>query len=268
MARVVRPARAQALAREVLSAESAAWLFGAGLAGGVVTAIVGGASLIVFPAMLAAGLPAVIANASCAVALTPANLIAGVADLGRRPRWDRAFAGLALIAIAGGVAGAVLLLLTPEKAFTAIVPVLIGTATVLFAAADRIRGWLARRAGGGSADGVGMLLFAPVAVYGGYFGAGMSVMLLAILSVSRSDEFRANNVVKNLLSGLTGVVAVIVFVSQGVVAWLPTLATMAGGLLGGFVGGRLAGRLPAALLRWIVITVGSVLTVVYARRYW
>ena len=253
MARVVRPARAQALAREVLSAESAAWLFGAGLAGGVVTAIVGGASLIVFPAMLAAGLPAVIANASCAVALTPANLIAGVADLGRRPRWDRAFAGLALIAIAGGVAGAVLLLLTPEKAFTAIVPVLIGAATVLFAAADRIRGWLARRAGGGSADGVGMLLFAPVAVYGGYFGAGMSVMLLAILSVSRSDEFRANNVVKNLLSGL---------------AWLPTLATMAGGLLGGFVGGRLAGRLPAALLRWIVITVGSVLTVVYARRYW
>jgi uncharacterized membrane protein YfcA len=113
-----------------------------------------------------------------------------------------------------------------------------------------------------------MLLFTPVAVYGGYFGAGMSVMLLALLSVSRADEFRANNVLKNLLSGLTGLVAVVVFVSQGMVAWPPTLVTMAGGLAGGFLGGRLVRVLPAELVRWVVITVGTVLTLVYARRYW
>ncbi len=91
-----------------------------------------------------------------------------------------------------------------------------------------------------------MRLLAPVAVYGGYFGAGMSVMLLAILSASRADDFRGTNVLKHLLSGLTSLVAVV----------------------GGFLGGRLARVLPGGLLRWTVITVGTVLTRIYARRYW
>jgi uncharacterized membrane protein YfcA len=252
-----------------MDAQSALGLFGAGFAGGVVTAIVGGASLITFPALLATGLPAIIANASSSVALTPANLVAGFGDLQRFPRWDRFLIGLCAVAVAGSVAGAVLLLLTPEKAFTAAVPVLIGLATILFAVSGHVRSWMATRAAGGlSSHRLGMALFAPVAVYGGYFGAGMSVMLLAILSVSRADEFRANNVVKNLISGLTGLVAVAVFISQGVVAWPATLTTMAGGLAGGFLGGRLARVFPAPVARWVVITVGTVLTVVYARRYW
>jgi uncharacterized membrane protein YfcA len=92
---------------------SALMLFGAGLAGGIVTAIVGGASLITFPVLLATGLPAIVANASNSVALTPANLIAGLADLKRLPPWDRSLGGLIVIAIAGSVAGALLLLVTP-----------------------------------------------------------------------------------------------------------------------------------------------------------
>jgi uncharacterized membrane protein YfcA len=189
-------------------------LFAAGLAGGIVTAMVGGASLICFPALLAAGLPPIVANASSTVALTPGNLVAGFADLERMPRWDRAFASLALIAVAGSVAGAALLLATPEKAFTAVVPVLIGFATILFALSGRIRLWiLSRTADRTPSTGLSSLLFAPVAVYGGYFGAGMSVMILAILSVSRADEFRTANVIKNLLSGLTSFVAVVVFVA-------------------------------------------------------
>jgi uncharacterized membrane protein YfcA len=249
-------------------------LFGAGFAGGVVTAVVGGASLITFPALLAVGLPAVVANASNSVAMTPANIVAGLADLARLPRWDRAFAGLMIVSVAGSAAGAALLLLTPEKTFTAVVPVLIGLATLLFATAAPMQRRLAARAHARtgrthrSSPGGAMLLFAPVAVYGGYFGAGMSVMLLAILAVSRADGFRANNVVKNLLSGLTGLVAVAVFVVQGVVAWAPTVVLMAGGVLGGFAGGRLVRVVPAELVRWIVITLGSVLTVVYAWRYW
>ena len=256
-----------------MDVQSVLGLFGAGLAGGIVTAIVGGASLITFPALLATGLPAIVANASNSVALTPANLVAGLTDLKRLPAWDRSLAGLTLIAVAGGVAGALLLLVTPERAFTALVPLLIGMATILFALSGPIRVWIVARPGGGArtdgaSGGLGMLLFAPVAVYGGYFGAGMSVLLLALLSISRADEFRANNVLKNLLSGLTGLVAVVVFVSQGIVAWPPTLVTMAGGLAGGFLGGRLVRVMPAALVRWIVITVGTVLTVVYAWRYW
>ena len=244
-------------------------LFGAGLAGGIVTAMVGGASLICFPALLAAGLPPIVANASSTVALTPGNLVAGFADLERMPRWDRAFASLALIAVAGSVAGAALLLATPEKAFTAVVPVLIGFATILFALSGRIRLWiLSRTADRAPSTGLSSLLFAPVAVYGGYFGAGMSVMILAILSVSRADEFRTANVIKNLLSGLTSFVAVVVFVLRGVVAWPPALLVMGGAVIGGFVGGRLARVLPPEAMRWIVITVGTVLTVVYAYRYW
>jgi uncharacterized protein len=249
---------------------AALMLFGAGLAGGVVTAVVGGASLITFPALLAAGLPAIVANASNTVALTPGNLVAGVADLERFPRWERSFVGLILVAVAGSVAGAALLLLTPDRAFTAVVPLLIGFATILFAEAGPIRGWIAARAtaAGGGSDGLRLLLFAPVAVYGGYFGAGMSVMLLALLSVSRGEDFRATNVLKNLLSGLTSVVAVVVFVMQGVVAWPATLVMMAGALVGGFAGGRLVRVLPPAPVRGIVVAAGTVLTLVYAWRYW
>lgn len=252
-----------------MDGQSALLLFGAGLAGGVVTAMVGGASLITFPALLAAGLPAVIANVSSTVALTPGNVVAGLADLERMPRWDRSFATLALIAIVGSVGGAALLLATPEKAFTAAVPLLIGFATILFALSGWIRLWIASRAAGGvPSPGWSHLLFAPVAVYGGYFGAGMSVMILAVMSVSRTDEFRTANVIKNLLSGLTSFVAVVVFVVQGMVAWLPTLAVMAGAAIGGLVGGRLVRVLPAEVMRWIVITVGSALTLFYARRNW
>jgi uncharacterized membrane protein YfcA len=244
-------------------------LFGAGLAGGVVTAVVGGASLITFPALLAAGLPAIVANVSNTVALTPSNLVAVLADLERLPRWDRSLVGLMAVCITGSVAGAALLLLTPEKAFTAVVPLLIGFATILFALSGRIRLWiLSRGASSAFGPGFGSLLFAPVAVYGGYFGAGMSVMLLALLSVSRTDEFRAINVLKNLLSGLTSVIAVGVFLFQGVVAWPPTVVVMAGAAIGGFLGGRLVRVIPPDSMRWTVIAVGTVLTAVYAWRYW
>ena len=252
-----------------MDGQSALLLFAAGLAGGVVTAMVGGASLITFPALLAAGLPPIVANATSTVALTPGNLVAGLADLERMPRWDRTFASLALIAVVGSVAGAALLLATPEKAFTTVVPLLIGFATILFAFSGRIRLWIVSRAAGGTpSTGWSSLLFAPVAVYGGYFGAGMSVMILAILSVSRTDEFRTANVIKNLLSGLTSFVAVVVFVAKGVVAWPPALAVMAGATIGGFLGGRLARVLPPRLMRGLVIAVGTALTAIYARRYW
>jgi uncharacterized membrane protein YfcA len=256
-----------------MDAVSGLMLLGAGFVGGIVTGVVGGASLITFPAMLAAGLPPIVANASSAVAMTPGNFIAGIADLERRPPWDRSLAGVILVTVVGGVAGAALLLVTPERAFTAVVPLLIGLATILFAAAGPIRRWsltraAAPRAGRLSAEGLRLVLLAPVAVYGGYFGAAMSVMLLAILSITSPAEFRTTNVLKNLLSGLTGLVAVVVFVLQGVVAWPPALAMMGGALAGGFLGGRLVRFLPPALLRGLVIAVGTVLTAIYVWRAW
>jgi uncharacterized membrane protein YfcA len=177
---------------------------------------------------------------------------------------------MSLVAVAGSGAGAALLLVTPERAFTALVPLLVGGATALFALSDRIRARVATRAGGTrrSPDGLTLLAFAPVAVYGGYFGAGMSVMILALLSATDRGDFRAVNVLKNLLAGITSMVAVAVFVAQGMVAWAPALVMMAGALVGGFVGGRLVRVLPPRVVRAVVIAVGAALTAVYAWRYW
>ncbi len=252
--------------------EMAALLAGAGLLGGVVTALVGGASLITFPALLAAGLPPVLANASNMVALTPASFAAIAADRGMLPRPDRALVGIVAVSAAASVAGALLLLATPEKAFTAMVPILIGLATLLFAFAERIRQAVARRtqrrAAGRAHPALHLLPFAPLALYGGYFGAGMSVMLLAILSIARPGDFRAINALKNLLAGLTSGTAVIVFLLQGAVVWPETLILMAGGLVGGYAGGHLARILPRDWVRTIVIAAGTLLTAVYAWRYW
>src|SRR4029453_8010122 len=150
-------------------------LFGAGVAGGVVTAMVGGASLITFPALLAGGLPAVVANASNTVALTPGNLVAALADVERLPRWDRSLLAVSGVCAAGSVAGAALLLMTPEKAFTAVVPLLIGFATLLFALSGRIRAWIVSRAPTSGGGGSGVLLLAPVAGFGGLFRPRMGV---------------------------------------------------------------------------------------------
>jgi uncharacterized membrane protein YfcA len=114
-------------------------LFGAGLAGGVANAIAGGATLITFPAMLAAGLPPVLANASNAVAVTPGHLIAACADRHVLPPADRRMLAAILAVLLGGTVGAVLLLTTPERLFTLLVPALIGVATVIFAFARPIQ---------------------------------------------------------------------------------------------------------------------------------
>ncbi len=254
-------------------AQALAMLIAAGVAGGLVTAVVGGSSLITFPVLLAAGLPPVIANATNQVALTPGSLFAVLADRERMPPWNGSLLAFAGTAMAGTVAGAALLLVTPEKAFTALVPVLIGAATCLFAGAERIRRWSLARLGTAASQsewprGGKLLVFVPVTMYGGYFGAGMSVMTLAILSAGFFDDPRTANVVKNFLSGLVSIVASIVFIAQGAVVWGPALGMMLGAMAGGFAGGRLARGLPPAVLRAVVIAVGAVLTVVYARRYW
>ena len=256
-----------------MDGQTALALIGVGAAGGLVTAVAGGASLITFPALLAAGLPPVMANASNTVALVPGNLIACLADRERMPPWDRRLLGLAAVAVLGSIAGAGLLLATPARAFTALVPALIGGATILFAFSERIKRWSdspARAMGTASIAPTGpqVIAFLPVAVYGGYFGAGMSVMLLAILSAGFFRDLRTANVVKNLLSGLTSAVAAGVFIAQQAVAWTPVLAMMAGALAGGFAGGRLVRVLPAPWVRAVIIAAGAVPTAVYARRYW
>jgi uncharacterized membrane protein YfcA len=243
-------------------------LLAAGFAGGTVNAIAGGASFFTFPAMLAVGIPPVAANASNATALVPASLVAAWAQ-----RRDLADAGLrklpvlALLSVAGGVAGAVLLLVTSDDAFMVAVPFLLLVATALFAFSPRLLAMLrARRptqGGGLKLTAWAMAILIPCVVYGGYFGAGLGIMLLAGLALSGLDELRVANALKNGMSALVNSVAVAIFISQGLIVWPATLAMMAGAALGGFAGARIARRLPQRLFRAVVIGVGSLLTVWY-----
>jgi uncharacterized membrane protein YfcA len=248
-------------------------LVGAGLIGGTISAVIGGAAIVTFPALLATGLSPVSAAACNLTAMVPCNFIAAVADHTQLPRFDRPFVVLLVTSSIGASFGAVLLLVTPERTFAFLVPLLLGFATVLFGYSARISAWLrtrvaeiAKRDPHASSHSVAALV--PVSVYGGYFGAGVGVMLLAVLSVGTGGDYRAANVMKNLVTSLNSVVAALLFIVQGIVVWPQTLAMMAGAFAGGVLGSWLARSLPRELMRVLIVVVGVVLTAVFANRYW
>jgi uncharacterized membrane protein YfcA len=151
------------------------------------------------------------------------------------------------------------------------VPLLLGFATVLFAYAGRISTWLAARAatrGNARRFTHSPAVVLPVSVYGGYFGAGVGVLILAVLSLGGSGDYRATNVTKNLITSLNSLIAALLFVSRDAVSWPPTLAMMAGAIIGAMIGARLAQVAPRAVMRVVVVAVGALLTVIYAWRYW
>jgi uncharacterized membrane protein YfcA len=248
-------------------------LIGAGLVGGTLSAVVGGAALFTFPALLATGVPPVHAAACNLTALIPCNFIAAVADSTQLPRFDRAFLWLLTASVAGARVGAVLLLMTPQRMFAVLVPLLLGFATVLFGFSPRISAWLRRRADDvlardphASSHSVGALV--PVSIYGGYFGAGVGVLLLAVLSVGAGGDYRAANVAKNLVTSLNSIIAAALFIFHGIVEWPQTLAMMSGAFVGGLLGSWLARSLPRELMRVAIVVMGVLLTLVFARRYW
>jgi uncharacterized protein len=248
-------------------------LFGAGLIGGVMAAMVGGASVVTFPAMLAAGLPPVVATASNLVAVSAGNFLAALMDRGRLPPFDRAFAGLVFASVLGALIGAGLLMLTPTRMFEALIPLLLGFATILFAYAGPITRWLRARA---AARGRGELqmgvtsipMLLPISIYGGYFGAGAGTLILGVLSIATGGDYRRANVAKNLVSSLNTFVASIIFIAYGAVSWPATLVMTAGCLIGGYFGSHLARRVPQEIMRMVVIAVGVLLTAVFAWKYW
>jgi uncharacterized membrane protein YfcA len=249
----------------------AALLIVAGIAGGIVNALAGGATLITFPAMLAAGLPPVIANASNAVAISPGHLLAAVADREKLPRIGARFLWLALAALAGGAAGAIILLAIPPRFFVLPVPALIAFATLLFALAPRIQAWSRRKPAAEdgtprTTDGVMMILLASI--YGGFFGAGLGVILTAVVSITDPVDIRGIKAQKNLLATFVSASAIVIFIADGTVSWTETLVMLVGALVGGYLGGHLIRVLPAWAVRGFVLVAGVVMSVIYAREYW
>jgi hypothetical protein len=229
----------------------------AGFGGGLTGSVAGLASLVSYPALLAAGLSPVTANVSNTVALvfsSIGSLSASRPELrGQRPRAVR----LGIVALAGGVAGGVLLLATPSDAFALVVPWMIALASLAI---------LVRRGPGPRVIGphesstwtlsVGVFL---VAVYGGYFGAAAGVLLLAILLVTGTDSLARTNAMKNLLLGLANGIAAVAFVFFGPVRWSAVVPLAAGFLVGGRLGPVIVRRAPAAPLRVLIACAGLVL---------
>jgi uncharacterized membrane protein YfcA len=248
-------------------------LFGAGVVGGSLSGLVGGASLVTFPVMLAIGLPPVTAAASNVVAMIPASIAAAITERSQLPPLDRSFAGLVCVSLLGAMVGAVLLVITPQRVFEVLVPFLVGFATVLFACSGRVSAWLRARAEarGGPAPRVGSAsipMMVPVSIYGGYFGAGVGVLALAVMSIGTGGDYRSANLTKNIVMGLNTIAAAVVLSVQNAVSWPPTLVMMAGAVFGGLMGAQLSRIVPPGAMRLFVVAFGALLTAIFAWRYW
>ncbi|MGH6728239.1 MAG: sulfite exporter TauE/SafE family protein [Pseudolabrys sp.] len=247
-------------------------LAGAGVVGGIIASIVGGAAVVSYPALIASGVSPQLAAVCNLTALMPAMMLAALSDRTQLPPFNRAFIGLIVASVTGAGIGASLLLLTPERMFSVFVPLLLGFATVLFAYAERISAWLRSRAadrGHKLAFNVGSLkMLLPVSFYGGYFGAGVGILMLGVFTVATGGDYRSANVTKNFVSSLNGLAASIIFITHGAVVWPQTLALMAGTIGGGLIGARLARIIPRHIVRVLIVVVGAALTVAFAWRYW
>ncbi|HUD72859.1 MAG TPA: sulfite exporter TauE/SafE family protein [Dongiaceae bacterium] len=241
----------------------------AAIAGGAINALAGGGTLITFPALIAAGLPPLAANVTNTVAMAPGYLGASIAqraDLAAERPW---LARALPAALAGGAVGAALLLLTGERAFAAATPYLILFAAGLLAAQEPIRRWLARRRTGEPVPGAAVGAVASVAaiagsaVYSGYFGAGASVILLAVLGLALDRPLPRLNGLKQALALAANAAAVAVVAGSGRVAWGIALLMAVAALVGGAIGARLAGRLRPAALRFAVVGVGVAVGLIY-----
>lgn len=226
-----------------------------------------------FPALLAAGLPPVIATATNLAALTPSSFLAAYADRNLLPPFDRALAGLVAASIAGAVIGAALLMVTSARLFEFLVPILLGFATLLFGFGDHInKVWrersLARHGHEPQVKVTSLPMLLPVSVYGGYFGAGLGVLLVAVMQLATKGEYRSANTVKNLVAALNGLAAVAVFTVKGAIHWPMMLLMTSGALFGAQIGVRIARHASREVMRFVVIVIGALLTIVYAWRYW
>ncbi len=244
-----------------------AWLAGASALAGVVNSVAGGGSLVSFPAAVACGLPPLIANATNSVALTPGSVASAYAYRRELAR-DRSALGVLLApAFAGGFVGSVLLLVTPQTVFDTVVPFLVLFATGLLVYQNLRRRSARAVAQGGAAwslptsTGAAVAMQFAVGVYGGYFGAGMGIMMLAILDRLGGADIHAMNGVKSVLAAGINAVAAGVFMVKGAVDYRAAGVMAIGAIAGGLLGGVVARRLNAVFVRWAVVAIGLGLSV-------
>jgi uncharacterized membrane protein YfcA len=236
-------------------------VFAAGMGAGTINAVVGSGTLITFPALLAIGLPPVVANVSNAAGLAPGSLAASLGYrrelAGQRARVFR----LVPASFAGTVIGAILLLALPSAAFDAIVPALILLGCLLVVLQPRLARLVSRP--DGDRHGAWWVIPAVLVagVYGGYFGAAQGVLLMAILGIGLDPNLQRMNAIKNVLAMVVNAVAAILFVIVADVDWAVAGLIALGSTIGGFVGAGVGRRLPAVALRGFIVLIGVIAVV-------
>lgn len=256
---------------------SLAGLFFAALAAGAINSIAGGGSLISFPALLAYGathdISSKVANATNNAALVPGSVAGVIGFWEEVKRSRRLIAFMAVPSIVGGLMGAILLARTPEAIFQRLVPFLILFATLLFAGRDYLNK-LTRR-GANDTDHItrtggliGFVFQLVIATYGGYFGAGQSLMMMATFSIMGIRDIHEINGLKTASAVMVNSVALVFFATQGLIVWNIGLWMACGAILGGYFAARISKRIPQKYLRWTVIGVGlTVSAILFIRSF-
>ena len=238
-------------------------LFLSGVLTGMINAVAGGGTFLSFGALTLVGIPPVVANATSSITQFPGYVTSTLAYWNDFKVFWRGAVALAIASIFGSLLGSWILLQLDNPQFRSLVPWLLLAATALFAAGPYLKP--KPKPGQEAAVGgvFGFLMQAVTAVYGGFFGAGMGVMMLATLGLSQSGDYHRLNALKNMLATVIAAVAIVVFVWGGVVAWPQAIVMIPGVALGGWSGVWVARRVPQAYMRWVVIAVGLLLAVYY-----
>ena len=230
----------------------------AGIWAGVINTVVGSGTLVTFPVLLWAGLPPVAANVANNIGLAPGSLSGAVGYRGELSgSWGRILR-YSFAALLGGVAGAVLLIVLPPGVFRVVAPVLISVALVLVI----VEPWLGRRLEGwrqnASSRGTWSMAAAVLltSVYGGYFGAGQGVILLAVMGLLMSEPLQQVNALKNVLQAVDNGASALMFAVLAQVDWLVVALLAGGAVLGGQIGAKVGRRLPPGVLRAVIVVVG------------
>ena len=246
-------------------------LFIAAILGGALNSVAGGGSFITFPSLIFSGVPPIQANATSTVALWPGSLASVGAYRKELAAQNRVLmlvlTGTSLI---GGIFGAILLLRTSQSTFVLLIPYLLLLATLLFAFSPLITARMRKQEATTKETRISRLRLAGIsllqlviATYGGYFGGGIGIMILASLGIMGMENIHEMNGLKTVLQSSINGVAVITFIVAGAVFWLQAIVMILGAIVGGFFGASLARRLDQRLVRGFVILVGTAMTIYF-----
>jgi uncharacterized protein len=241
-----------------------ALLLAAGLVAGVINAVAGGGSLVSFPALLAAGLPPVAANVTNSVAVTPGYLASVVGSRAELAAQSRRIVAVLIAATLGAVAGSVLLLASPARAFVVVVPFLVLGSTALLAFQEPLRKVVGhpRRISATRATVSLYVMVALAGLYGGYFRPALGVVLFALLALVIDDSMPRLNALKNVGQAVIGVVTVVIFAIFGPVHWLAVAILVPTVIVGGYLGARVVPLLPKRVWQAFIVIFGTVVGVI------